>query len=190
MRAINLKERGSAFSVSSFLGIALLLACSFGCGGPSSSEGDGSQHASDPGSSAVPELTDEIIRERINYTYVRKIPEENGNGEPMNWTFIQSEPKEISIIEKQIEGDHATIVLDIKTKSGPRARSPRYLAGQIRTKWQLRTGWVLRQWEIVDTENISMKYTKLPESPPDNSNLSRPGDDSDPPKPPAPNSNR
>jgi hypothetical protein len=88
----------------------------------------------------------------------------------MNWTFIPNEPKEITIVDKKIEGDHATIILDIKTSSGPRASGPRSLAGQIRTEWQLKTGWVLRKWEIVETENISMKYKNLPKPSPDNSN--------------------
>jgi hypothetical protein len=74
------------------------------------------------------------------------------------------------VLEKKIEGDHATVVLDIKTRSGPHARGPRALAGQIRTEWELRSGWVLRQWEIVGTENISMKYKKLLAPPEQNSN--------------------
>ena len=98
------------------------------------------------------------------------MPEENGDGEPMNWTFMPEEPKDVSIVEKQIEGDHATVIIDVKTGSGPRASGPRHLEGQLRTKWELRTGWVLRQWEIVGTENISMKYKKLPRPPEQNSN--------------------
>jgi hypothetical protein len=187
MQGTRTKDLRAIFLVLSFLGVALLLACSFGCGGPAASSDSGQGPAGD-----VPELTDDMIRDRINYAYVRNITEENGTGEPMNWTFMHEEPKEISIVDKQIQGDHATVVLDIKTRSGPRARGPRALAGQIRTEWQLRTGWVLRQWEIVDTENISMKYTKLPTAPSlDNSNSAKPDDELEPPKPPRPNySNR
>ena len=166
MPAINGKGIRAILSLSSFLGLAFLLFCSIGCA-PSSSQGDG-ERVSSTSANDVPELTDDIIRERINHAYVRKVPEENGNGEPMNWTFVHEEPREISVVEKQVEGDHATVVLDIKTRSGPRAHGPRYLAGQIRTNWELRTGWVLRQWEIVGTENISMKYKKLPEPPEQN----------------------
>ena len=184
MRAI--KDGRAAFLLSS---LVLLLACSFGCA-PSASPRDSSENSSSSALGDVPELTDEVIRDRINFAYVRQIPEENGNGEPMNWTFIRQEPKEISIVDKKIDGEHATVVLDIKTRSGPRARGPRYLAGQIRTEWQLRSGWVLRKWEIVDTENISMKYRKLPDMPPDNANLPQPGQNSDLPKPPVPDSSR
>jgi hypothetical protein len=111
-----------------------------------------------------------MINERINGAFLRDVPEENGAGEPTNWNFIHSEPKEIAVVDKQVGGDKATIVLDIKTRSSPRSREQRYLAGQIRTEWELRTGWVLRQWEIVDTENISMKYRNLPKPAQDNSN--------------------
>jgi hypothetical protein len=169
-----------------FFGAVLLVVCTFGCGGPASPDSTESSSAS---SGDVPALTDDMIRERINYAFVRNIPEENGTGEPMNWTFMHDEPKEINIVEKKIEGDHATVVLDIKTRSGPRARGPRALAGQIRTEWQLRTGWVLRQWEIVDTENISMKYKALAQPPPDNTNLPAPAANSNPPKSPMQNSN-
>lgn len=140
--------------------ILLLVVCLFGCGGPASST-DGQQSAA---STDMPELTDELIAERINEAWIGKVPEENGTAEPIHWNFDRDEPKEISIVEKQVNGTRATVVLDIKTGSSPRARAKRRLAGQIRTEWALRTGWVLRQWEIVDTENISMKYKDLPKT--------------------------
>ncbi len=123
----------------------MLLACSFGCA-PSSSQGDGNQSpTSSSASNDLPELTEETIRERINDTCVRQVPEENGTAEPISWSFFEEEPKEIVVVEKQIEGERATIVLDIKTRSASDARNQRSLAGQIRTEWELKTGWVLRQ---------------------------------------------
>jgi hypothetical protein len=157
--------RRTTLFLSSIFGIALLLACG---GPPSSSPGDGGAPSS--GSSVLPEITDELFHERINDAWVREVPEENGIAEPISWNFDENEPKEITVVEKQVDGSHATIVLDIKTGSAPRARANRSLAGQIRTEWELRTGWVLRRWEIVDTENISMKYRDLPKKPEDNSN--------------------
>ncbi len=157
------------FSLSSFLGLALLLACSFGCA-PSSSQLDSKQNPPDSALNNLPELTEEVIRERINGTRVRQVPEENGTAEPISWSFDEEEPKEIAVVQKQMEGERATIVLDIKTTSAPGARSPKYMAGQIRTKWELQTGWALRKWEIVETENISMKYKNLPKPPAQNSN--------------------
>ncbi|MDQ6787265.1 MAG: hypothetical protein M3033_10695 [Acidobacteriota bacterium] len=111
-----------------------------------------------------------MIHERINYARVGQVPEENGAAEPISWTFVETEPKEIAVVEKQMEGERATIVLDIKTRSASNARDQRYLAGQIRTNWELKTGWALRKWEIVRTENISMKYRNLPKPPAQNSN--------------------
>ncbi len=157
------------FLLSTFLGLALLLTCSFGCA-PSSSQGDGKQSESASGSNDLPEITEQLIRERINEARVREVPEENGATEPITWSFFGNEPKEITVVEKQMEGARATIVLDIKTGSASNARNPRVLAGQIRTEWELKTGWALRQWEIVRTENVSMKYRNLPKPPAQNSN--------------------
>ncbi|HXG86049.1 MAG TPA: hypothetical protein VNI84_18665 [Pyrinomonadaceae bacterium] len=159
----------ATFLFPSFLGLALLLTCSFGCA-PSSSLDNSKQSSSEFISNDLPELTEEIISERINYTYVREVPEENGAAEPISWSFDEDEPKEIAVVEKQMEGTRATIVLDIKTRSAPRMRNPRSLAGQIRTEWELKTGWALRKWEIVNTENVSMKYKNIPKPPEQNSN--------------------
>ena len=167
MRVTNLPR--TRFLLSSSLGLGLLLACSFGCA-PSSSQGDGKQSSSASASGDSLELSDEVIHERINEAWITEVPEENGAAEPISWRFIASEPKEITIVDKQLEATRATIVLDIKTTSSPRSREQRYLAGQIRTEWELRTGWVLRQWEIVRAENISMKYRNLPKPPAQNSN--------------------
>jgi hypothetical protein len=130
---------------------ALLLAC----GGPPSSPG-ASETTTD-----LPEITDELIYERINDAWVRDVPEETGTSPPISWNFDHDEPKEITVVDKQQNGARATIVLDVKTSSAPRARANRQLTGQIRTDWELQTGWVMRRWEIVDTENISMKYKDL-----------------------------
>jgi hypothetical protein len=156
----------------SFLGFVLLLplVISAGCA-PSSSPGDGKQNSSASESGdLLPEITDELIREQINDTRVRGVPEENGAAEPINWNFSQQDPEEIAVVEKRIEGARATIVLEIKTQSAPKAREQRSLAGQIRTEWLLKTGWALRRWELVKTENISMKYKNLPKPPAPNSN--------------------
>lgn len=165
MPASNLKyTKRCAGSVLTLL--LLVLFGSFGCGSSNSSVEDQSA-----ASTAVPEITDELIYERINDAWVREVPPEDGTSEPISWNFDHDEPKEITVVEKKVEGARATMVLDIKTGSAPRARANRQLAGQIRTEWELRTGWVLRRWEIVDTENISMKYRDIPKPPtPENSN--------------------
>jgi hypothetical protein len=142
----------------SILTAALLIAGTSACGPPSSSQGS---QPSAPGE-AAPELTKEIIDVRINDARVYDVPPENPPGDPIPWGFDEDEPKEITVIDQKVEGNSATVVLDIKTSSSPRSRVRRHLAGQIRTDWQLRTGWVLRRWEIVNTENISMKYRDDP----------------------------
>ena len=157
------------FQLSSFLGLALLLVCSLGCA-PSSPPGDGKQSSDGSASTDLPELTEELIRERINYTWVRAVPEENAAADPISWSFDEEEPKEIAVVEKRMNGTRATIVLNIKTRSAAYVRNPRELAGQIRTEWELKTGWALRKWEIVGAENISMKYKNIPKPPEQNSN--------------------
>jgi hypothetical protein len=160
-------SRSLLFSLS-FLGLALLLISSFGCA-PSSPQGGGPDSAGSD-SQAVPELTQEIIDQRINDARVFDVLPDSGTGEPISWGFDEDEPKEITVVERRVEGSSATLVLDIKTQSASRSSTRRYLAGQIRTDWELRTGWVLRRWEIVNTENISMKYKDFPKSAPQNSN--------------------
>ncbi len=154
--------------VSRFLVAAALMIFALACGGPpQQNSGD---VAAANSSAEIPEITDELIYERINDAWIREVPEESGTTEPISWNFDHNEPKEINVVDKQVKGTRATIVLDIKTSSAPRARANRILTGQIRTEWELRTGWVLRRWEITDAENISMKYRDLPKPPPDNSN--------------------
>lgn len=132
-------------------------------------------------SQGVPELSKAVIDERINDARVYDVAPENGTGDTIAWSFDEDEPKEITVVDQELNGESATIVLDIKTSSAPYARVQRHLAGQIRTFWKLRTGWVLRRWEIVNTENISMKYRDLPKPLPSNAG--------GPPGPPSVNAN-
>ncbi|MFT3745148.1 MAG: hypothetical protein QM785_12750 [Pyrinomonadaceae bacterium] len=107
------------------------------------------------------ELTDEMIRERLNGAFVRDIPEETGAGQTINWRFFESEPKEVTIVDKKVEGATAEVILEIKTRSSPRSKEQRTLSGRIKTMWAIETGMVLRQWQIIETENISLKYKNL-----------------------------
>jgi hypothetical protein len=163
------KDARRALSLPTFLGLFLLFVSLLGCA-PTYSPGDANQSGSAVSSNGLPELTDETLNKEINDSFVREVPEINGTGEPISWSFDEDEPKEFTVVEKHVEGDRATIIIDIKTSSAPRSRSPKYLAGQIRTKWKLDSGWALRTWEIVETENISLKYKNLPKPPEQNSN--------------------
>lgn len=164
------KAPHAALTRVSFLNLAFLLVALLGCAPSSSSDGGKQNESVASAPENFLELTEETIRERINNAYVRDVPDETGANKPISWRFNEDEPKEFTVVEKQIEGARATIILDIKTHTSPDSRSPRHLAGQIRTKWELQTGWVLRRWEIVETENISMKYQNLPKPPAQNSN--------------------
>lgn len=145
------------FSIISKLLVAAVVAVSFACVPPPN---DPPQAASDD--QPIPELTQAVIEERINDARVYNVMPESNVGDPIPWGFDEDEPKEIVVVDKQINGAAATIVLDIKTQSSPRSKTQRHLSGQIRTEWILETGWVLRRWEIVNVENISMKYRDLP----------------------------
>jgi hypothetical protein len=168
------------YALGTLLFCAVVVA-SYGCGGPPPRTDSGSGD-----STAIPEITDELIYERINDTWVREVPEESGIAEPISWNFDHDEPKEITVVDKQVTGTKAVIVLDIKTGSAPRARANRSLSGQIRTEWELRTGWVLRRWEIVESENISMKYKDLPKTTDANSNANHVPSNSQSQPPPLP----
>ena len=129
-----------------------------GCGPPVQTD------AQDP-SQVTPDLTQDVINERINDVAVFEVLPEGPPGGPIAWGFDEDEPKEITVVSKDVHDEtHATIVLDINTRSSPRSRTVRVLSGRMRTDWELRTGWVLRRWEIVNTENISMKYKDIPKS--------------------------
>jgi hypothetical protein len=140
------------------LSAALLIAC-----GGSASSGSGGSAAS---SQEIPELNQQLIEERINDAAVWPVPPESGVGENIRWHFDEDEPKEITVVERQDNGNTVIMILDIKTQSAPRSVNMRVLGGRIRTEWRLETGWVLRRWNIIETENISMKYRDLPKPSP------------------------
>ncbi len=157
------------FLHASFLGLALMLTASFGCA-PSSTGGGTQNDSTSSAPNDIPEITDEKLRQEINDIYLREVPEETGAGETISWRIDENEPKEFTVLEKKFDGNRATIVLNLKTGTAPNARSPKYLAGQIRTNWELQTGWAMRTWEIVETDNISLRYKNLPKPTVQNSN--------------------
>ena len=109
-----------------------------------------------------PEITVEKIRESINGHRVI-VPAEDGTSEPSSWRFFTDEPKEIEIVEKQLAGDKATLVIDMRTRTSPRAEQQgitKKLAGRLRLHYELQSGFALRTWEVVRIENISFAYQK------------------------------
>ena len=109
-----------------------------------------------------PEITVEKIREDINGHQV-SMPAEGGNSETSSWRFYPNEPKEIEIVEKQLAGDKATFVIDMRTRTSPRAEQQgitKKLAGRLRLHYELQSYFVVRKWEIARIENISFAYQK------------------------------
>ena len=109
-----------------------------------------------------PEITLENIREDINGQRV-SLPAESGASEPSSWRFFLNEPKEIEILDKQLEGDKARFVIDLRTRTSPRAEQQgitKKLAGKLRLHYELNSYFVVRKWEIARIENISFKYQK------------------------------
>ena len=115
-----------------------------------------------PPEDLLPEITLENIREDINGQRVN-VPPEDGATKPSSWRFFLKEPKEIEILEKQLAGDKATLVIDLQTRTSPRAEQQgitKKLAGKLRLHYELKSYFVVRKWEIVRIENISFKYQK------------------------------
>jgi hypothetical protein len=112
-----------------------------------------------------PELDLEAVREAVNGAWVEGVPAADGQGKPENWGFAHNEPKEIEIVEQKVEGDTATVVVNMKTRSAPRARRQMSLEGQLRLHLRLETELFFRRWDVEDVENISFKYTRLEPEP-------------------------
>jgi hypothetical protein len=132
---------------------ALAAACLFLC----AACGGSRQSAQDD----RPPLVPEHMREDINGRWVR-VPAADGKTEPISWVFDPTEPKQIDILEQKLEGDTATFLVQMQTHTGPRARNPRSLSGQLRVHYRLESGLVLRQWQIDEVENVSFKYVNEP----------------------------
>ena len=109
-----------------------------------------------------PEITVETILEDINGQRI-DVPAENGAAEPSSWRFFLNEPKEIAILEKQLAGDKAIVVIEMRTRTSPRAEQQgikKTLAGKLRLHYELQSYFVVRKWQIVGMENISFAYQK------------------------------
>ena len=113
-----------------------------------------------------PDITVETILEDLNRQRI-DVPAEEGSSEPSSWRFFPNEPKEIQILEKKVTGDKAILVIDLKTRTSPRAEEQgikKRLAGKIRLDYELKSYLVVRKWEITGMENISFAYQKEPKN--------------------------
>ncbi|MCA1616496.1 MAG: hypothetical protein LC800_20860 [Acidobacteria bacterium] len=143
------------------LALCAAAACATACGGGGQNSG--------PALSATPEqrpeLTYDIVRKAIVGAWVEDVPAADGKGKPENWGFDYNEPREVEIVDQKVEGDRATVVVNMKTRSHPRARNQKSLEGQLRLHLELRTELIFREWDVTEIENISFKYTTLQPSP-------------------------
>ena len=146
------------------LTLALLLcaaaACASACGG-----GQNSSPALSATPEQRPELTPEAVRKAITGSWIEDVPAADGKDKPENWGFGYNEKKEIEIVEQKMDGDRATVVVNMKTRSNPRERRQLSLEGQLRFHLELRTEFIFREWRVSDVENISFRYTRLQPSP-------------------------
>ena len=132
------------------LALIFTTACAASCGGSRQSAQDDR-----------PPLVPEHMRDDINGRWVR-VPSADGKTEPISWVFDPTEPRQIDILEQKLEGDQATFLVQMQTHTGPRARNPRSLSGQLRVHYRLESGLVLRQWQIDEVENVSFRYVNEP----------------------------
>ena len=117
---------------------------------------------SQPDEDKRPEITLEKIGEDLNGERV-SVPAEDGTSAPSSWRFFLNEPKEIEILEKQQAGDQATIVINLRTRTSPRAEQQgitKKLAGRLRLNYELHSYVAVRRWEIVRIENLTFAYQK------------------------------
>ena len=139
--------------------LSALAWCAAACGGGNS--------GGRPVLSATPEQRPELdINKVINTAWVEAVPAADGKGRPAGWGFEEREPKEIAVVEQKVEGDRATFVVDIKTRSHPRDRRQMSLEGRLKLHMELRQEFIFREWRVTDVENISFKYTMLQPPPP------------------------
>jgi hypothetical protein len=158
------KRQSSAFALLLLLAAACAMVA---CGG-----GDKQTSAQDE----RPPLNLDIIRRDINGRGV-ETPSADGKSKPIGWTFIPSEPKEIEIVDQKIEGERATFLINMKTRTVPNEHHPRHLAGQLRLHYELQSGLVLRQWEIIAVENVSFTYVDEPPPSPTTEKKTEEGDE-------------
>jgi hypothetical protein len=130
------------------------------CAGSSENNGNAQGGAASDGR---PEITEEKIRYNIDGRRVEGVPEETNASPPINWTFLPDEPKEFTVLEKQMkDDDKAIVIIDMKTRSAEGSRNPRQLNGKLRLHCELQSELVWRKWRIVEVENLSMKYRNEP----------------------------
>jgi hypothetical protein len=72
----------------------------------------------------------------------------------MSWRFESNEPRTITIINSKYEGDKATLIVNIDTKSAPGSFIRRTASGRLRLHYE----WISDDWALTKVENIGFTY--------------------------------
>jgi hypothetical protein len=151
--------------------ITALLLLATACGG-----GAGQQSAQDQ----LPQITLDSIGKDLDGRWV-KVPAADGKSKPLDpWVFRGDEPKEIKILEQKQEGEAATFLVDISTRSAPKSKTQYSLSGQLRLHYELQSGLVMREWQIERVENVSFTYVNETPTPDANANANEGDSDGGP----------
>ena len=101
----------------------------------------------------------EIAVEKISRDLVGRvvpITELAGDGTPTDWTFEAEEFKQVEIVDTQINGNTATIVIFMTTRNNA---GPEDDAVQVSGKLQLRYEREGGRWNLKTIENLTFRYT-------------------------------
>jgi len=135
--------------------LAALLCALTACGeSPQSTAGDSNMRAADQGANPMEIAVEKIARDLVGR--VVPITELAGDGTPTDWTFEAEEFKQVEIVDTQINGNTATIVIFMTTRNNA---GPEDDAVQVSGKLQLRYEREGDRWNLKTIENLTFRYT-------------------------------
>ena len=145
-----------AFRLLRFLSsTALLLGALAACGeSPTATADSANVRAADQGAGQKEIPVEKIVRDVVGR--VVPITEVRGDGAPTDWTFEADEFKQVEIVEAQVTGNSASIVILMTTRNNP---GPNEDAVQVSGKLQLRYERTGSRWDLKAIENLNFRYT-------------------------------
>jgi hypothetical protein len=137
------------------LSAALLLGALAACGeSPTATADNANMRAADQGAGQKEIPVEKIVRDVVGR--VVPITEVRGDGAPTDWTFEADEFKQVEIVEAQVTGNSAAIVILMTTRNNP---GPNEDAVQVSGKLQLRYERAGGRWNLKAIENLNFRYT-------------------------------
>jgi len=124
------------------------------CGeSPSGAADSANLRAADQGGSQSDIPVEKILRDVVG----RVVPiTEASGGAPTDWTFEADEFKQIEIVETQLTGNAANVVIFMTTRNNP---GPNEDAVQVSGKLQLRYERANGRWNLKAIGNLNFRYT-------------------------------